>query len=92
MDDHSGRVCGVCLASLVSTQAGHVTQLCVIPGVRGAHIGYELLRTSLTALTNAGCRSASLTVTCANVEAIELYERCGFVIRSVFPALVWEDF
>lgn len=92
VDEHSGRVCGICLASLVSTQAGHVTQLCVIPGVRGAHIGYELLRTSLTALTNAGCRSASLTVTCANVEAIELYERCGFVTRSVFPALVWEDF
>ena len=49
MDEHSGRLCGICLASLVSSQSGHVTQLCVFPGVRGTRIGYELLRTSLTA-------------------------------------------
>ncbi|HMF78297.1 MAG TPA: GNAT family N-acetyltransferase [Bryobacteraceae bacterium] len=92
LDSSSGKVCGVCLASMVSETAGHVTQLCVLPGVRGARLGYELLRNSLERLTALGCRSVSLTVTCSNLEAIRLYESVGFRATSVFPALVWEGF
>ncbi|HEX4232130.1 MAG TPA: GNAT family N-acetyltransferase [Bryobacteraceae bacterium] len=92
LDDATGRVCGVCLASLVSANSGHVTQLCVLPGMRGARIGYEALRQCLVQLTNAGCRSVSLTVTCSNIDAIRLYQSVGFKITSIFPALVWEGF
>jgi ribosomal protein S18 acetylase RimI-like enzyme len=92
IDTGSGRVCGVCLTSLVSSGAGHVTQLCILPGVRGAKLGYELLRQSLLRLTELGCTSVSLTVTCSNVDAIRLYESTGFHLRSTFPALVWEGF
>jgi ribosomal protein S18 acetylase RimI-like enzyme len=92
IDDNTGRVCGMCLSSLVSEKAGHITQLCVLPGMRGAQLGSELLRLALAALTKMGCTSVSLTVTCSNVDAIRLYESFGFKILSTFPALVWEGF
>ncbi len=92
VDDRTGRVCGACLASLVSATSGHVTQLCVLPAIRGARLGYELLRQSLVRLTELGCTSVSLTVTCSNVDATRLYESMGFRSLSTFPALVWEGF
>jgi ribosomal protein S18 acetylase RimI-like enzyme len=90
VDTTSGKVCGACLASMVSDTAGHVTQLCILPGARGARLGYELLRHALTRLVGLGCGAVSLTVTCSNVEAIRLYESVGFRPVSVFPAMVWE--
>ena len=92
IDDRTGRVCGVCLASLVSAKSGHVTQLCVLPALRGASLGYELLRRCLERLIEQGCTSVSLTVTCSNLDAIRLYEAAGFHSRATFPALVWEGF
>ncbi len=92
IDDRTGRICGACLTSLVSENSGHVTQLCVLPAVRGSGLGYELLRQALIRLREAGCITVSLTVTCSNVDAIRLYESVGFRSTSVFPALVWEGF
>jgi ribosomal protein S18 acetylase RimI-like enzyme len=92
IDERTGRICGVCLASLVSAKSGHVTQLCVLPALRGAHLGYELLRQSLLRLAELGCTSMSLTVTCSNVDATRLYESVGFRTQATFPALVWEGF
>ena len=90
IDERTGRVCGACLASMVSADSGHITQLCVLPALRGAGLGYELLRQSLERLAQLGCTSVSLTVTCSNVEAIRLYESMGFRKLSTFPALVWQ--
>jgi ribosomal protein S18 acetylase RimI-like enzyme len=87
-----GVLCGISLASLVSPECGHITQICVSPEAKGAGIGYELLRQSLTALRDAGCRSASLTVTAANRGAVELYQRVGFRTIRRFPAYAWEGF
>jgi len=92
LDERTGRVCGVCLASMVSGRSGHITQLCVLPALRQARLGYELLRQCLVRLAEAGCVSISLTVTCSNVDAIRLYESVGFRTLSTFPALVWEGF
>lgn len=92
IDESSGRVCGVCLASMVSSTSGHVTQLCVLPAARKARLGYELLRLCLVRLVQAGCMSVSLTVTCTNVDAIRLYESIGFRTQTTFPALVWDGF
>jgi ribosomal protein S18 acetylase RimI-like enzyme len=86
----SGRMCGISLASLVAPECGHITQICVSPSVRGTGIGYALLRQSLTALRDLGCHSASLTVTAANDDAVQLYERVGFHIMRRFSAYVWE--
>jgi ribosomal protein S18 acetylase RimI-like enzyme len=92
LDENTGRVCGICLASMVSATSGHITQLCILPAVRKARLGYELLRQSLLHLLQAGCTSISLTVTCSNVDAIRLYESAGFQTTASFPALVWEGF
>ncbi len=88
----SGGLCGLSLASLLTPQTGHVTQICVSPSVRGTGIGYELMRQSLTTLREMGCISASLTVTAANEDAVALYERVGFQTIRQFPAFVWEGF
>lgn len=81
---------GVCLTSLVAHDVGHITQVCVSPAFRGTGLGYELLRRSLVALADHGCRTVSLTVTTANASASQLYERMGFVNRRDFAAYVWE--
>jgi ribosomal protein S18 acetylase RimI-like enzyme len=88
----NGKICGVSLASLVAPRCGHITQICVSPAVRGTGIGHALLRQSLAALRDAGCRSVSLTVTAGNEDAVGLYERVGFRTAERFVALVWEGF
>jgi ribosomal protein S18 acetylase RimI-like enzyme len=88
----SGRLCGLCLASLVAPDVGHITQVCVAPAARGRGLGYELLRRSLVALAEAGMRKVTLTVTSANRSAVELYERMGFATLRRFAALVWDGF
>ncbi len=91
-DARTGRLCGVSLASLVAPQCGHITQICVSPEARGTGVGHELLRQSLLSLRDAECRSASLTVTAANEDAVTLYERVGFRTARRFSAYVWEGF
>jgi ribosomal protein S18 acetylase RimI-like enzyme len=88
----SGRLCGVSLASQVSMDCGHITQICVSDAVRGAGVGYELLRRSLISLRDFRCRFATLTVTTANREAVTLYEQVGFETLRRFSAYVWEGF
>ena len=83
-------LCGVSLASLVAADAGHITQVCVVPSRRGTGLGYDLMRRSMMALAEHGCHTVSLTVTAANASAIRLYERMGFVKRRDFAAYVWE--
>ena len=88
----NGRICGISLASLVSPQCGHITQICVTPAARGTGIGHALLRQSLTTLRDMGCHAASLTVTAANADAVALYERVGFRTIRRFSAYAWEGF
>jgi ribosomal protein S18 acetylase RimI-like enzyme len=92
IDERTGRVCGACLASIISAHSGHITQLCILPAIRRSRLGYQLLRHSLIRLAELGCTTMSLTVTCSNVEAVRLYESVGFRVTSTFPALVWEGF
>jgi ribosomal protein S18 acetylase RimI-like enzyme len=86
----SGRLCGISLASMVSAECGHITQICVSPAARGTGVGHELLRQSLISLRGMGCRAVTLTVTSANQDAIRLYERMGFRTVKRFSAFVWE--
>jgi ribosomal protein S18 acetylase RimI-like enzyme len=88
----TGRLCGLSLASLLTPESGHLTQICVSPAVRGTGIGHELMRQSLLTLREVGCTSASLTVTAANEDAVALYGRVGFETIRRFPAFVWEGF
>jgi ribosomal protein S18 acetylase RimI-like enzyme len=92
LDSATGRLSGISLCSLVSTDVGHITQICVSKAVRGTGVGYELLRRSMVALAQHNCKKASLTVTTSNLEAIELYKRTGFEKIRDFAALVWDGF
>jgi ribosomal protein S18 acetylase RimI-like enzyme len=85
-----GTLCGASLASLVSPDAGHITQVCVAPSYQGTGLGYELMRRSMEALAIHGCRAVSLTVTAENESALRLYRNMGFVQRRTFAAYVWE--
>jgi ribosomal protein S18 acetylase RimI-like enzyme len=91
-DAATGKLCGISLASLVAPGAGHITQICVAPGVRGTGVGHRLLHQSMTTLKQVGCRTASLTVTASNAEAVGLYRRVGFETIRTFGAYVWEGF
>jgi ribosomal protein S18 acetylase RimI-like enzyme len=92
VDPSTGRLCGVCLASLVALGSGHVTQICVPPAYQAKGVGYELLRRSMLNLRHEGAKTASLTVTAENKSAVDLYERMGFRRRREFSACVWEGF
>ena len=92
LDAASGKLCGMCLSSLICANVGHITQVCVSKAARGHGLGYELIRRSLEAMARHGCVKASLTVTTANREAIALYERMGFRMTREFSAYVWEGF
>ena len=92
MDPGTGRLSGICLASFVHADVGHVTQVCVVPSARGTSVGYELIRRCLESLVRHGCKKVTLTVTAANTEAIALYERMGFHKTRNFSAHVWDGF
>jgi ribosomal protein S18 acetylase RimI-like enzyme len=85
-----GVLCGASLASLVSRDVGHITQVCVAPSYQGIGLGYELMRRSMEALAAHGCRAVSLTVTAANEPALLLYRNMGFIQRRAFSAYVWQ--
>jgi ribosomal protein S18 acetylase RimI-like enzyme len=92
IESRTGRLCGMCLSSLVAQEVGHITQICVSKSVRGKGVGYELLRRSMQALGRHGCRKVTLTVTAANADAIHLYEEVKFRKTRDFAAHVWDGF
>lgn len=83
---------GLCLASLVGPQTGHITQICLARDARGKGLGYEMLRQTLLLMRLHDAKRASLTVTSANRVAIDLYRKMGFHVMRRFPAFVWEGF
>ena len=77
-DKSTGRPAGLALCSFVAPAVGHVTQLCVTPNAREKGLGYALLRAAAFRLADAGAVRIGLTVTLANLPALNLYQRCGF--------------
>jgi ribosomal protein S18 acetylase RimI-like enzyme len=85
------RVVGMILTSTVADRVGHTTQVCVVPGYQGHHIGRQLMERSIEALRKRNYDSLSLTVTSVNKRAVELYERLGFHTIKTFAAGVWKS-
>jgi len=86
----AGSLVGLTLCSRVRSDVGHVTQVCVLPEYSSLGIGKSLLAASITNLTQRAFTMLSLTVTEANVHAVELYKRIGFETKRVFDAFVWQ--
>jgi len=77
------------LGSRVSTQSGHITQLCVRPQFRRRGLARLLLAIAATCFFRQGVTEISLTVTEANANAIELYRQEGYECEHTFDAAVW---
>ena len=81
---------GVILCSRVRHDVGHVTQVCVLPEFRSQRLGESLMVATMANLRQRKFSLLSLTVTQANLRAVELYRRLGFETKRVFDAFVWE--
>jgi ribosomal protein S18 acetylase RimI-like enzyme len=90
VDRKAKNLIGLILCSRVRGDVGHVTQVCILPEYRSHGIGESLLAASATNLRKRGFTMLSLTVTEANVRAVELYLRLNFESKRVFDAFVWE--
>jgi ribosomal protein S18 acetylase RimI-like enzyme len=90
--DADGKIIGAILSSMVASDVGHITQICIAPDAQGRGIGYELVRQALGALRSAGCEKTSLTVTASNTRAVRLYQNMSFRSVRRFAAYVWEGF
>ena len=89
-DRETGEAAGMVLSSFVASDTGHISQLCVMPGARGAGLGKELLRDSANVLYQHGANRVSLTVTSSNRMAISIYEKFHFRSHRTFFAYIWE--
>jgi ribosomal protein S18 acetylase RimI-like enzyme len=78
------------LGSRVSTESGHITQLCVHPRYRRQGLARMLLSLAAFNFLRLGAAEISLTVTEDNTEAIELYRAEGYTCAHAFDAAVWE--
>jgi ribosomal protein S18 acetylase RimI-like enzyme len=90
-DKTTRRMVGLILCSRVRHDVGHVTQVCILPEYRSRGVGEALIACTANALRKRKFSLLSLTVTEANVRAVQLYNRLGFDLRRVFDAFVWEE-
>ena len=89
-DRNSHQIIGVLLCSRVKEDVGHITQVCMVPELRGQGIGEALIACTAANLKKRGFTMLSLTVTEANNRAVDLYKRLGFRSERIFDAFVWE--
>lgn len=85
----SSQLQALMLASRISPEVGHITQVCVTPDLRRCHIGQTLLEMGAERMRAMGCTSVTLTVTEANHAAVDLYRKLGYRKRHTFDALLW---
>ena len=90
LDRESHSLAGIILCSRVRHDVGHVTQVCVLPEYRSHGLGRLLMAATIRNLRQRKFSALSLTVTEANLRAVELYRRLGFETRRIFDAFVWE--
>jgi ribosomal protein S18 acetylase RimI-like enzyme len=86
----SRELAALVLASRVSAQSGHVTQVCVHPAYRRRGLARLLLAQAAFSFMRLGASEISLTVTEANSEAIGLYKEEGYQCAHSFDAAVWQ--
>jgi putative acetyltransferase len=63
---------------------GEIKRMYVDPAQRGKRIAGRVLGAMEDALRAEGCRLALLETGCDQVEAVRLYERCGYTPRAAF--------
>ncbi len=82
---------GVILCSRVKEDVGHVTQVCLVPEYRGRGLGEAMLNATAADLASRNFSLLTLTVTEANLGAVQLYKKLGYGTNRVFDAFVWQS-
>jgi len=77
------------LGSRVSPQCGHITQICVHPAYRRMGLARLLLQMAAEQIQRQGMTDLTLTVTEANMKAVDLYMSEGYSVAHSFNAAVW---
>ena len=85
LDRETDRLCGVAIASTISTLTGHLGQISVLPECQSAGIGRALVQNAIHKAHDLGLEALTLAVTSANASAVHLYESCGFKTVLEFP-------
>jgi ribosomal protein S18 acetylase RimI-like enzyme len=89
VDRSSHELVALVLGSRISSQCGHITQICVHPAYRRCGFAHMLLSLAAFHFVRLGITELSLTVTEANSEAIHLYLAEDFSCIHSFDAAVW---
>jgi ribosomal protein S18 acetylase RimI-like enzyme len=90
VDRYSRERIALMLGSRVSSESGHITQICVHPRYRRRGLARMLLSVAVHRFLHQGVSEISLTVTESNTQAIELYRSEGYVCAHSFDATVWQ--
>jgi ribosomal protein S18 acetylase RimI-like enzyme len=90
VDRVSRELAALVLASRVSPESGHITQICVHPEFRRRGLARMLMSLAASCFLRQGVREISLTVTEANSGAIGLYRAEGYDCAHSFDAAVWQ--
>jgi ribosomal protein S18 acetylase RimI-like enzyme len=90
IDRISREMVALVLGSRVSSESGHITQLCVHPEYRRRGLARNLINLAASCFLHQGVSEISLTVTEANTEAIDLYRAEGYNCAHSFDATVWQ--
>jgi ribosomal protein S18 acetylase RimI-like enzyme len=90
VDCVSRELVAMILGSRVSSESGHITQICVHPRFRRQGLARVLLDLAISDFLRQGVTEVSLTVTASNSEAVALYRAEGFDCAQTFDATVWE--
>lgn len=88
--DNHGRPCGLIISSRISSRAGMIPQISILPAYQGLGIGNVLMHRALSYFASIGFLTVGLTVTKKNRRAFEWYQRVGFRIKKEFGAYIWE--
>jgi len=89
VEKRSREIVGLLLGSRVNLQCGHITQVCVHPNFRRQGIARAMLHVAAAQFQRLGMTDLTLTVTEANVRAVQLYLDEGYTIGHTFNAAVW---
>lgn len=87
--DRHGLPCGFIIGSRLSSLAGMIPQIAILPSHQGRGLGNALMDSALSQFRSLGFWTVSLTVTKKNRRAFEWYQRLGFNIRKEFGAYIW---
>jgi dTDP-4-amino-4,6-dideoxy-D-galactose acyltransferase len=74
---------GYCLCHLSGDQIGNIDLIAVGPKWRGGSIGTALVSAALDHFDRSGMRSATVVTQGRNIASQRLYQRCGFVTKSM---------